>query len=249
MMRVKLTATRSSVLTLVGGLSLSACAAHVEPKCAEPTLQRDSKVAPASSDPEVAADPVSAVLAAIPRHASGQFDTPERVLGFLFEKVASRDLVGSLAAFPVVEQYERVRLEDYQEYTGGFSPKNYPLDDAPYARLSFSLNSYLAAYRGISLRILTDDPGGVRSLAPGSDASDLVRDLDGARLKALQVTSINEPHPEARPELTPIDRAMGVTEKRMFSATIALDERTIELTGFVGRIAGDWRVLSVALSP
>lgn len=29
----------------------------------------------------------------------------------------------------------------------------------------------------------------------------------------------------------------------------ACDTPTIELTGFVGRIVGDWRVLSVLLSP
>lgn len=246
-MRLKATCSRIGVLTLIGWLPLSACAAHVEPKCSERAAPRDSKEAKAN--PEVAADPVSLILAQIPRHTSGQFETPERVLGFLFDKVASRDLIGSLAAFPVVEEYERVRLKDYHEHTGGFSPKNYPLDDAPYARLSYSLNSHLAQYRGISVRILTDDPGGVRSLKPGSDATDLVRDLDGKRLKALRVTSIEEVRPEDRPKLTPIDRALGVTEKRLFSTIITLDERTIELTGFVGRIAGDWRVLSVLLSP
>ena len=78
---------------------------------------------------------------------------------------------------------------------------------------------------------------------------ELVRDLDGKRLKALRVTSIEEVRAEDRPKLTPIDRALGVTETRLFSTTITLDERTFELTGFVGRIAGDWRVLSVLLSP
>src|SRR6185369_5416809 len=246
MMRVKASCSRACVLTFVGWLPLSACASHVEPKCsvrASPGYSREAK-----ASPEVAVDAVSVVLSQIPRPARGQFETPERVLRFLFDEVASRDLVGSLAAFPVVEEYERVRLKDYHEYTGGFAPKKYPLDDAPYERLNYSLNSHLAQYRGISVRILTDDPGGVRSLKPGSDATDLVRDLDGKRLGALRVTSIKELRPEERQKLTPIDHALAVTEKRLFSTSITLDERTIELTSFVGRIAGDWRVLSVLLS-
>jgi hypothetical protein len=101
----------------------------------------------------------------------------------------------------------------------------------------------------VSLRILTDDTGSVRSLPPGSDLSGVLHEFDGSRLKALNVTSIKELRPESRPEPNAVDRAMGVTEKRSFSATIALDQRTIELIGFVGRIAGDWRVLSVALGP
>jgi hypothetical protein len=105
-MRLKAACTRIGVLTLIGWLPLSACAAHVEPKCFERAAPGDSKEAKAS--PEVAADPVGLIVAQIPRHTSGQFETPERVLGFLFDKVASRDLIGSLAAFPVVEEYERV---------------------------------------------------------------------------------------------------------------------------------------------
>jgi len=80
------------------------------------------------------------------------------------------------------------------------------------------------------VRILTDDPGGVRSLKPGSDATDLVRDLDGKRLGALRVTSIKELRPEERQKLTPIDHALAVTKKHLFSTNITLDERTIELT-------------------
>lgn len=76
-----------------------------------------------------------------------------------------------------------------------------------------------------------DDPGGVRSLEPGSDATELVRDLDGKRLEALRVTSIKELRPEERPKLTPVDRALGVTEKRLFSTIVTLDERTIERLG------------------
>jgi hypothetical protein len=230
------------------------------------------------------------VLGGIPQPKRGQFDTPERVLGFLVETLASRDIAESLAAFPiveqaervtlkdrleftyhfspaahpldddpyarlndaafpVVEQFEQVRLKDYQEYTGGFSPRNYPVDDAAYGRLSYSLNYYLAVYRGVSLRILTNDTSSVRSLPPGSDLSGLLHEFDGSRLKALDVTSIKELRPEARPQPNTVDRAMGVMEKRWFSATIALDQRTVELTGFVGRIADNWRVLSVALGP
>jgi hypothetical protein len=245
---------RSILLGLVGWLSVSSCAAHVEPKCGAAadagTSQRrldpsESKVAHAT--PEAAADVVARSLAAIPRPVSGQFDTPERVLRFLFEKVASRDLAGSLAAFPVVEQFERVRLKDYREHTGGFSPRGYPLDDARYGRLSYSLKYYLAAYRGVSLRILSDDTGSVRSLPPGSDLSGVLHEFDGSRLRALRVASIQELRPEARPEPNAVDRALGVTEKRLFSATIALEQRTVELTSFVGLIAGDWRVLFVVL--
>jgi hypothetical protein len=139
------------------------------------------------------------------------------VLRFLFEKVASRDLVGSLVAFPVVEHFERVRLKDYQEYTGGFSPKNYPQDDARYGRLGYSLNRYMATYREVSLRILSDDADGVRSLPPGSDLSGVLHEFDGSRLGALRVTSIQELEPEARPRLNAVDRALGVAENA-FSA-------------------------------
>ena len=91
------------------------------------------------------------------------------MLGFLFNKVASRELVGSLAAFPVVEAYERMTLKDYHENTGGFSPKGYPLDDAPYARLSYSLNSHLAQYQGNFSAHSHGRPGGVpKNAASGS---------------------------------------------------------------------------------
>jgi hypothetical protein len=243
-------------LALVGWLSVSSCAAHVEPKCGMGADSATAQSRPeqsgsnvARATPEAAGDVVARSLAAIPRPASGQFDSPERVLRFLFEKVASRDLAGSLAAFPVVEHFERVRLKDYHEYTGGFSPRGYPQDDARYGRLSYSLKSYLAAYRGVSLRILSDDTGSVRSLPPGSDLSGVLHEFDGSRLRALRVVSIQELRPEARPEPNAVDRALGVTEKRLFSATIALEQRTVELTGFVGLIAGDWRVLSVVLGP
>ncbi|MES1188005.1 MAG: hypothetical protein ABUL60_29580 [Myxococcales bacterium] len=247
---------RSMVLALVGWLSVASCATHVEPKCgggadaaAPPVrLERNgAKVARATR--EAATDFVARSLAAIPRPTAGQFDSPERVLRFLFEKVASRDLVGSLVAFPVVEHFERVRLKDYQEYTGGFSPKNYPQDDAPYGRLGYSLNRYMATYREVSLRILSDDVDGVRSLPPGSDLSGALRELDGSRLGALRVASLQELEPESRPQLNAVDRALGVTEKRCFTARIALEQRTVGFTSFVGLIAGDWRVLSVVPVP
>ena len=166
------------------------------------------------------------------------------MLGFLFEKIASRDMAGSLAAFPVVEHSERVTLKEYVEYVGSFAPGTYPLDDDPYGRLNHVLTGYLAEYRQVTLRILTDNTN-ARSLPPGSDLSGFLREFDGSRLKALKVASMKELRPESRPEIGSIDRAIGVTEKRAFSATIALDQRTVEVTGFVGRVAGDWRVLFV----
>jgi hypothetical protein len=36
---------------------------------------------------------------------------------------------------------------------------------------------------------------------------------------------------------------VGVTEKRAFKLVIAVNQRTVELGGFVGRVDGDWRIL------
>jgi len=46
-----------------------------------------------------------------------------------------------------------------------------------------------------------------------------------------------------------VDRALRVTEERCFTARIALEQRTVGFTSFVGLIAGDWRVLSVVPVP
>jgi hypothetical protein len=42
----------------------------------------------------------------VPRPRPNQFETPESVLQFVFQRIASRDIAGSLVAFPVVEYYE-----------------------------------------------------------------------------------------------------------------------------------------------
>src|SRR3954465_9874543 len=97
-------------LVLLRRLSVSSCAAHVEPKCkARAPAGADSAAAQSRPEqsgskggratPDAAADVVAKSLAAIPRPASGQFRSPELVLRFLFEKVSSRDVAGSLAAF------------------------------------------------------------------------------------------------------------------------------------------------------
>jgi hypothetical protein len=245
-MRARGGGVRPIVLTLVGWLSVSSCAAQPEPKCAERAAPSEAK-APSASD-DGPPDLIRTLLDGIPRPTPGQFDTPERALGFLIEKIASRDIAGSLAVFPVVEHAERVTLKDYAEYTGVVAPGMYPLDDDPHARFTHALANYLGAYRQVALRILTDDTG-TRVVPPGSDPTAFLRELDGSRLKALKVLSMTELRPESRPPITPIDRAIGVTEKRAFSATVALDQRTVEVTAFVGRVASDWRVLFVFAEP
>ncbi len=234
---------RTNLLALVGWLAVSSCAAHPEPKCPERKAPpSDSKTPPASRDAPT--DLTKALLAGIPRPTPGQFDTPERAFGFLLEKIASRDIAGSLAVFPVIEHSERVTLKDYVEYTGRVAPGMYPLDDDPHARLSHALASYLAQCREVALRILTDDTQ-THVVPPGSDPSAFLRELDGSRLKAMKVVSVKELRSESPPEITPIDRAIGVSEKRAFSAMVTLDQRTVDVTAFLGRVAGDWRVLFV----
>jgi len=81
----------------------------------------------------------AAVLGGIPRPKPREFETPERVLGFLVETIASRNIAESLAAFPIVEHAERVTLKDRLEFTHYLSPTNEPLDDDRYARLHDAL--------------------------------------------------------------------------------------------------------------
>ena len=52
-----------------------------------------------------------------------------------------------------------------------------------------------------------------------------------------------DPNPDSPPQLSSIDRALGVTEKRAFKMVVAVDQRTVQLGGFVGRNDGDWRIL------
>lgn len=252
---------RSIILTLVGWLSVSACAAHVDPKCAEQTVPSDSKAEPTTRDAAseasagagagTAADRlVRAVLGGIPQPTPGQFDTPERVLGFLVERLASRDLAGSLSAFPVLEQAERVTLKDRVEYVYHFSPSTYPLDDDRYARLNDALVHYLAQSHTVALQIYGDgdgdgDDANSTPVPPGGRAAGPLHELEGPPL-ALKVVSIEQVTPESPPQLSPIDRALGVTEKRAFKMVVALDQRSVAVTGFVGRVDGDWRILSMS---
>lgn len=243
---------RAIVLTLVGWLSASACAAHVEPKCAEQPVASDSKAAPAGrgaareASTGTAADRlVRALLGGIPRPLPGQFGTPERVLGFLVERLASRDLAGALSSFPVLEQAERVTLKDRVEYAYHFSPNTFPLDDDRYGRLSDAMVQYLVQARMIALPIYgAGDEGDANpmSVPSGGRAAGPLHELDGLPL-ALKIVSIEDPNPGSPPQLSSIDRALGVTEKQAFKMVVAVDQRTVQLGGFVGRIDGDWRIL------
>ena len=241
---------RAIVLTLVGWLSVSACAAHVEPKCAEPPVASDSKAAPAGSGAAreasagTAADRlVRAVLGGIPRPMPGQFGAPERVLGFLVERLASRDLAGALSSFPVLEQAERVTLKDRVEYVYHFSPNTFPLDDDRYGRLSDAMVQYLVQARMVALPIYgAGDDTSPMSVSSRGRAAGPLHEFDGPPM-ALKIVSIEDPNPDSPPQLSSIDRALGVTEKRAFKMVVAVDQRTVELGGFVGRIDGDWRIL------
>ncbi|MES1188006.1 MAG: hypothetical protein ABUL60_29585 [Myxococcales bacterium] len=249
---------RSIVLILVGWCLVSACAAHVEPKCSERPVQRDSKPAPAGDDPASrtsedlgagsAADRLAtAVLGGIPRPKPREFETPERVLGFLVETLASRNIAKSLAAFPIVEHAERVTLKDRLEFTHYLSPTNEPLDDDRYARLHDALVKYLAQDYAVAQQLYGNEAS-ARSVAPGRDAAGMLHELDGPRL-ALKVASMEEVGNDAPQELSSIDRAIGVTEKRVFKMTVALDRRLVEVLSVVGRVDDNWRVLSLFTGP
>jgi hypothetical protein len=175
----------------------------------------------------------------------GQFDTPERVLGFLIERLASRDLAGALSSFPVLEQAERVTLKDRVEYAYHFSPNTIPLDDDRYGRLTDAMVKYLVQARMVALPIYgagDGDDANPMSVPSGGRAADPLHELDGPPL-ALKVVSIEDPNPSSPPQLSSIDRALGVTEKRAFKMVVAVDQRTVQLGGFVGRVDGDWRIL------
>lgn len=245
---------RSSIFALIGWLSVSACAAQVEPKCAELPVVRDSNAAragryaatkdSAGAAGRTAADRlVTALLGGIPRPTPGQFRTPEHVLGFLVERLASRDLAGALSSFPVVEHAERVTLKDRVEYAYHFSPNTYPLDDDRYGRLSDAVVQYLVQARMVALPIYGDgNDANPTSVPPGGRTVGPLHEFDGPPV-ALKIASIGDPSPDSPPQLNSIDRALGVTEKRAFKLVIAVDQRTVELGGFVGRVDGDWRIL------
>lgn len=248
---------RALAPTLATWLAVSACAARapVKPDVASPAACAEHATpssSPAPAPSQNAADReattqrlTKTLLDSIARPTPGQFDTPERVLGFLFEKVASRDLAGALAAFPVVEEAERVTRKDLVEYLGATAAETHPPDSDARGRLNYALARRLQDYRELSVRVLSDNSGGVVSIPPGTDPTDALREFDGSRLKALKVTSLKEVKPASPPVISAVDRAIGVTEKRFYEATIELEQRTIRVSGFVGLVAGDWRVLSV----
>lgn len=249
---------RSIVLALVGWLSVSSCAAHVEPRCSERAVQRESKPAPAGDDAASGTSEVAgagsatdrlagAVLGGIPRPKAGQFDTPERVLGFLVKTLASRNIAESLAAFPIVEYAERVTLKDRIEFTYSFSPNSYPLDDDRYARLTDAAAGYLSQYSLVAELIYGDETN-PHSPPPGDDAGGVLHEFDGPPL-AVKIASIEEVRSESAPQLSSIERALGVTEKRFFKVIVTLDQRRFDVISSVGRIDENWRVLLVSADP
>jgi hypothetical protein len=180
----------------------------------------------------------------IPKPRPKQFETPDSVIQFVFQKIASRDMAGSLVAFPPAEYYERVTLKDVVKFTGVLAPSTYPLDDDQYGRFNHALMKYLSDYRQISLKVLSDDSGGAITVTESNRAA-VLDQFDGGRLKALQVLAIKDTHPESPPKVSPIDEAMGVTEKRLREVTIKLDDREVVVIAIVGRIADNWRVLNL----
>jgi hypothetical protein len=250
---------RRSFSTIGGCLLLvaSACAAHTDCKCLEtaasPAASAAAPLAPASAPAPTNGGSSDALLLAglantlrdgIPRPHPKQFETPESALQFVFEKVASRDIAGSLVAFPVAEYYERVKLEDHIKYVGVFAPRTYPLDDDTYGRLSHALSIYLGSYRLIALKVLSDDSDGAITVTEHNTQA-VLHEFDGARLKALRVVAIKDTHPESPPQLSPIDQAMGVTDKVLREVSVKLEDREVVVTALVGRVATNWRVLNM----
>jgi hypothetical protein len=234
---------------MIGGFlaaAASACAAQTDGKCvcaaAPPSASAPAPPNGGSHDADVLTGLVNALRDNIPRPRPNQFETPESVLQFVFQKIASRDMAGSLVAFPVAEYSERVTLKDYVKYTGSFAPGKYPLDDDRYGRLSHAISSYLATYSEVALKVLSDKSGGT-VMVKESNMQAFLHEFDGARLKALQVVAIKNTHPESPPEVNPIDQAMGVTEKTMRQVTVSLEGREVVVTALIGRIADNWRVL------
>jgi hypothetical protein len=229
---------------------LASCATHTDQRCvcpaqpsavavAEPTANANAPTVP-TTDTSLA----KALLAGIPRPAANQFPSPESAMQFLFQQVATRNMVEALRAYPVVEHYERVKLKDYAEYVGHVAASQYPLDDDWYGRLSRTLASYLTDYRMLALRILTDNPD--RSVSVTSqNMPDFLRELDGSRLKALRVVSIKPTDPAKAPEINSIERAIGITEKKYFDVILGLESREVKATVVVGRLTDNWRVLHV----
>ncbi|HEX2876959.1 MAG TPA: hypothetical protein VHP33_37155 [Polyangiaceae bacterium] len=180
----------------------------------------------------------------IPKPRPKQFETPDSVIRFTFEKIASRDMGGALVAFPAAEYYERVRLKDVVKFIGVMAPSTYPLDDDQYGRFNHALVKYLGDYRQISLKVLSDDSGGAITVTEANTAS-VLREFDGGRLNALQVLAIKDTHPESPPKISPIDEAMGVTEKLLREVRVKLEDREVVVIAIVGRIGDNWRVLSL----
>lgn len=245
---------RQGVPTIGGCLlvAASACAAHTDRKCVDTAPSASASAAPSASalgpmnskDAVILSGLANALRDGLPRPRPNQFETPESALQFVLQKLASRDIAGALVAFPVAEHYERVTLKDRVKFTGMLAAGTVPLDDDPYGRLSHALSMYMADYRQIAFKVLSDNSGGVVTVTE-ANMSAVLQEFDGARLKALQVISIKNTHPESRHEPNPIDRAMGVTEKTMRDVTVKLDDRQIVVTASIGRIVDNWRVLSM----
>lgn len=243
----------------VGGCLLAVtfgCAAQGDCKCAEAAVPRAASPA-APSAASAAALPIApsdqttdlpslvrVLRQGIPKPRSKQFETPDSVIRFTFEKIASRDMGGTLVAFPAAEYYERVRLKDVVKFIGVMAPSTYPLDDDQYGRFNHALVNYLGTYRQISLKVLSDESGGAITITEANAAS-LLHEFDGARLNALQVLAIKDTHPESPPKISPIDEAMGVSDKLLREVTVKLEDREVVVIAIVGRIGDNWRVLNL----
>jgi hypothetical protein len=147
-------------------------------------------------------------------------------------------------AFPIVERYERVTLEHHIKYVGTFAPRTYPLDDDLPGRLNFALMSYLSDYRLLGLKLLSDQSDGAITVTD-ENLQAVLREFDGSRLKALEVVAIKNTHPERPPAINVIDQAMGITEKTMREVTVKLEDHQLVVHATVGRLADNWRVLSL----
>jgi quinolinate synthase len=58
------------------------------------------------------------------------------------------------------------------------------------------------------------------------------------------VLAIKDTHPESPPKISPIDEALGVTDKLLREVTVKLD-REVVVIAIVGRIGDNWRVLNL----
>jgi hypothetical protein len=231
------------VLALGGGLlAVLSCTAHTDQKCVAPAAPSPASGPGTVAVPGTDTALAKTLLAGIPRPAPKQFATPQSVLAFLFQQIANRGVVESLAAFPVVEHYERVTIKDYVKYTGMIVPGQYPLDDDWYDRLSHALAYYMSQVHQVALGVLTERAGCAVSVGE-NDLAGVLHELDGARLRALQVVAMKPVQPESPRPLNPIDQAIGVTEKKVFEVTVRLENREVRVVATVGRVGDNWRVL------